>query len=161
MRRTKANVYEMDFSRRHAAHDPRDCGVARQAQYMSQACFLVGVLPFFLNFIFMWRRFRGPIGRASSKASNFGARCPRARNALRHSDHVWTPLPVKLFFGVYLLGLVISTIAGQQAIPAIFYLWQLMRAVLVYLAVSRAALVAPQAPMALVAGMAGSVMFES
>ena len=131
-------------------------------QYMSQACFLVGVLPFFLNFHLYvapisWAYWPGIV-----KGVEFSVLDALALGMLfATSDHARTPLPIKLFFGVYLLGLAISTIAGQQAIPAIFYAWQLMRAVLVYLAVSRAALVAPQAPMALVAGMAGSVLFES
>src|SRR5579864_1662231 len=129
---------------------------------MSQACFLLGVLPFFLNFHLYvapisWAYWPGIV--KGIEISILDALALGMLLATR--DHVRTPTPLKIFFGVYLFGLVISTIAAQQAIPAIFYSWQLMRAVLVYLAVSRAALIAPKAPIALVAGIAGSVLFES
>jgi hypothetical protein len=131
-------------------------------QYMAHACFLLGVLPFFLNFHLYvapisWAYWPGIVKGVEISALDALA----LGMLLATREHVRTPLPIKAFFGVYVLGLVISTMAGQQAIPAIFYAWQLMRAVLVYLAVSRAALVAPRAPIALVAGLCGSVLFES
>jgi O-Antigen ligase len=133
----------------------------QRPQYMAQACFLVGVLPFFLNFHLYvapisWAYWSGIV-----KGIEISVLDALALGMLLASrEQVRTPLPMKIFFCVYLLGLLISTFAGQQVIPALFYAWQLMRAVLVYLAVSRAVAVAPQAPIALVAGLGSAVLFE-
>lgn len=131
-------------------------------QFISAACFFLGVLPFFLNFHLYvapisWAYWPGIV--KGIEVSLVDALSLGMLLATR--EHVQTPPAIKAFFGIYVLGLVVSTVMGQQAIPAIFYAWQLMRAVLLYMAVSRAAVVSPQAPLALVAGIAGSVVFES
>lgn len=131
-------------------------------QHVAHACFVLGVLPFFLNFHLYvapisWAYWPGVVKGVEVSVLDALA----LAILLSTREHVRTPQSIKLFFCVYLLGLFVSTLAGQQAIPALFYGWQLMRAVLVYLAVTRAALVAPGAPIALVGGMAGSVLFES
>lgn len=130
-------------------------------QYLAHACFLVGALPFFLNFHLYvapvsWAYWPGTVKGIEVSLLDAIA----LGMLLATKGKAPTPLPIKVFFGVYVLGLVISTATGQQAIPAIFYAWQLMRAVLVYLAVSRAAAIEPRAPFALIAGIGSSVLFE-
>lgn len=130
-------------------------------QYLSHACFVVGALPFFLNFHLYvapisWAYWPGIVKGIEVSLLDAVA----LGMLLATKARAPTPLPIKIFFGVYVLGLVISTATGQQAIPAVFYAWQLMRAVLVYLAVSRAAAVEPRAPFALIAGVGSSVLFE-
>ena len=131
-------------------------------KYVAHASFLLGTLPFFLNFHLYvapisWAYWPGVV-----KGIEISVLDALALGILLAThEPVRMPRSIKLFFTVYLLGLLVSTITGQQAIPAIFYGWQLMRAVLVYLAVSRAAVVAPGAPIAIVAGMGAAVFFES
>jgi O-antigen ligase len=130
-------------------------------QYLPPMCFLLAALPFFLNFHLYvapisWAYWPGIVKGIEVSAVDAVA----LGILLATGGHVETPLPLKIFLGVYLLGWAISTATGQQVIPAVFYLWQLMRAVLVYLAVSRAVAISPKAPFALVAGLGASVLFE-
>jgi O-antigen ligase len=141
---------------------PAVAGILRsRPQYLVQACFLVGALPFFLNFHLYvapvsWAYWPGIV--KGIEVSLLDAVALGILLATR--ANIRTPLPIRLFFAVYVIGLVISTITGQQAIPAVFYAWQLMRAVLLYLAVSRAAVVAPRSTFAVLAGIGSSVLFE-
>lgn len=130
-------------------------------QYLAPMCFVLAVLPFFLNYHLYvapisWANWPGVVKGVEVSAVDAVA----LGMLLATGWHVETPLPLKIFMGVYLLGWMVSTLTGQQVIPAVFYLWQLMRAVLVYLAVSRAVSISPEAPFALVAGLGGSVLFE-
>lgn len=130
-------------------------------QYMPHACFLVGCLPFFLNFHLYvapisWAYWPGIVKGIEVSLLDALA----LGMLLANRAKVQTPTPIRIFFGVYVVGLVISTVTGQQAVPAIFYAWQLLRAVLVYLAVSRATAVSPRAPFALFAGVGAAVVFE-
>jgi O-antigen ligase len=132
-----------------------------QPRYFAHACFAVGALPFFLNFHLYvapisWAYWPGIV--KGIEVSLLDALALGMLLATR--AEVRTPLPIKIFFAVYVTGLVISTFTGEQWVPAVFYAWQLMRAVLVYLAVSRAAVVAPRAPFAIFAGFGASVLFE-
>lgn len=131
-------------------------------KYLAHACFVLGALPFFLNFHLYvapisWAYWPGIV--KGVEVSLLDALALGILLATR--GRVRTPLAIKIFFGIYLLGLLISTLVAQQMVPAVFYAWQLMRAVLVYFAVSRAVIAAPQARMALIAGICGSVLFES
>ena len=129
--------------------------------YMAPACFVLGALPFFLNLHLYvapvsWANWSGLVkGIEVSVLDALALAILLASRA-----HVSTPLSMKIFFGVYLAGLAVSTFAGEQTVPAVFYVWQLMRAVLVYLAVSRASATQPRAAFALIAGMGASVLFE-
>lgn len=129
--------------------------------YMPHACFVVGCLPFFLNFHLYvapisWAYWPGIVKGIEVSVLDALA----LGMLLANRAHVRTPTSIRIFFGVYVVGLVISTATGQQMIPAIFYAWQLMRAVLVYMAVSRAIAVTPSAAFALFAGVGASVIFE-
>src|SRR5690348_9540892 len=103
--------------------------------YMAPACFVLGALPFFLNLHLYvapvsWANWSGLVkGIEVSVLDALAVAILLASRA-----HVSTPLSMKIFFGVYLAGLTVSTFAGEQTVPAVFYVWQLMRAVLVYLA---------------------------
>ena len=130
-------------------------------QLLAPMCFVLAVLPFFLNYHLYvapisWAYWPGIVKGVEVSAVDAVA----LGMLLAIGWHVETPTSLKIFLGIYLLGWVISTVTGQQAIPAVFYLWQLMRAVLVYLAVSRAVSISREAPFALVAGLGGSVLFE-
>lgn len=129
--------------------------------YIVQACFVLGALPFFLNLHLYvapisWAFWSGQVkGIEVSVVDALAVGILVASRA-----HLSTPLAMKIFFAVYVAGLAVSTFAGQLVEPSVFYAWQLMRAVLVYLAVSRASATYPRAAFALIAGMGFSVLFE-
>ena len=80
--------------------------------------------------------------------------CRDFRNSVRAK-----PPHAQDHLGFILLALLISTIAGAQAIPSIFYVWQLLRAVLLFIAVFRLCAEVPSAPLAILSGF-GSVWFR-
>lgn len=131
--------------------------------YLGHACFVLGALPFFLNL----HLYVAPISWASWSGIIKGIEVTvvdalALAILLSTRPRLSTPLPIKIFFAVYVAGLVVSTFAGagQLMEPSVFYAWQLLRAVLVYLAVSRATATYPRAAFALIAGMGVSVLFE-
>ena len=74
---------------------------------------------------------------------------------------VRTPLSIKIGFGIYVLALIISTLASDIRTPAIFYVWQFCRAVVAFLAIARATAAQSGAPFALVAGIGTATMIEA
>lgn len=64
-------------------------------------------------------------------------------------------------FSILWLAFVISTFAGQQMMPALFYGWQLARSALLFVAVARLCASAPKAPIALIAGLGVGLIYEA
>src|SRR5947209_18830428 len=84
-------------------------------QYLSHACFFVGALPFFLNFHLYvapisWAYWPGIVKGIEVSLLDAVA----LGMLLATGGEAPTPLPIKFFFGIYVLGLVISTATGQQ-----------------------------------------------
>lgn len=74
---------------------------------------------------------------------------------------VRTPLSIKLPFALYCLAIFISTFAAYQAMPAFFYVGQLLRCVLLFLAVARVCGTVKGAPIALLAGLGIGIAWEA
>jgi O-antigen ligase len=74
---------------------------------------------------------------------------------------VRTPLSLKIGLGIYVLGLVLSSLAADRLMPAIFYIWQFCRGGVVFLAVARATAAQSGAPFALVAGIGTATVIEA
>ena len=66
---------------------------------------------------------------------------------------VRTPLSLKIGLGIYVLALILSSLAGTSSCRRIFYIWQFCRGIVVFLAVARASAAQNGAPLALVAGI--------
>lgn len=71
------------------------------------------------------------------------------------------PKTLGLAAALYGAALFVSTLAAYQAEPAIFYIWQLLRVVLLFWAIARACAMVDQAPVALLYGLGTGLMFES
>ena len=71
------------------------------------------------------------------------------------------PRSVIFSFAIYCLALLISTPIAYQTLPALFYVWQLLRAVLLFVAVARVCATLSEAPVALVSGLGMGLMFEA
>jgi O-antigen ligase len=74
---------------------------------------------------------------------------------------VHTPLGLKIGLGIYVLALIISSLASDKLTPAIFYVWQFCRGIVVFLAVARATAAQNGAPFALVAGIGTATLIQA
>ncbi len=74
---------------------------------------------------------------------------------------VRTPLSLKIGLGIYVLALIMSSLAADKLTPAIFYVWQFCRGIVVFLAVARATAAQNGAPFALVAGIGTATLIEA
>lgn len=71
------------------------------------------------------------------------------------------PWSIKIPFAVLCLALIVSTIAANQALPAFFYIWEMSRAVLLFLAIARVGATVKGAPVALIAGLGVGYIYEA
>ena len=74
---------------------------------------------------------------------------------------VRTPLSLKIGLGIYVLALILSSLMAQVPTPAVFYIWQFCRAVVVFMAVARATATQKGAPFALVAGLGTATIIQA
>lgn len=74
---------------------------------------------------------------------------------------VRTPLFIKASFGLFCLALAVSTFTGYQFMPAGFYVAQVLRSVLLFMAVARLCGTVKQAPVALLAGLGVGLAYEA
>jgi hypothetical protein len=68
---------------------------------------------------------------------------------------------IVLSFALLCIAFIVSTIAGQQTMPALFYGWQLVRSALLFVAVARLCASDPRAPVALIAGLGVGLIYEA
>jgi len=77
------------------------------------------------------------------------------------TKRVRTPVSMKIAFAIVCLAALVSTFAGYQIMPAVFYDWQLLRAVLLFLAMVRLCATVPQAPVAFLGGLGVGLAYEA
>ena len=132
-----------------------------QPKYRSYAAFLIGVLPFsVIPYLYVapisWAGWAGPV-----KGIEVSLLDGVALAVVLSTPKVPIPLSLKLSFGIVLLALAVSTGAGYQVMPAVFYSWQLLRAVILFTAVARLCAADRRAPLTLMAGLGIGLFFES
>jgi O-antigen ligase len=71
------------------------------------------------------------------------------------------PRSLILAFSIYCAAIFVSTLAAYQAEPAIFYAWQLFRAVLLFVAIARACATVNDVPIALLYGLGAGLSLEA
>lgn len=131
-----------------------------QPRYLVHACYLMGLLVFFLDpylnispISWFWsgavKGFELSIIDAIAVAIIFSTRT------------VKLPWTMKMGFAIYVTGIVISSFYAPQITPVGFYVWQLMRAVIVCMAVARATTVETNAAIALAAGLGTGIIVEA
>ena len=74
---------------------------------------------------------------------------------------VRTPLGLKIGLGIFVSALILSSMMAEKLTPAIFYIWQFCRAIVVFLAVARATAAQNGVPFALVAGIGTATLVEA
>ena len=129
-------------------------------RYVVHACFLIGVAIFFQNPYFsvspIFWDWPGPVqGFQVTLVDSL------AIAILLSTPSVRLPPTLKLAFGIYLLGILISSFAAHQLMPVAFYVWQLGRAALLFAAIARATACHERAPLALAGGLGCAIAIEA
>lgn len=121
----------------------------------------MGALPFFVvPYLYVapisWAGWPGPVkGAEVSLLDGFSLA------VLLSTPSTRIPVSIKLSFGIIAVALIISTCAGYQVIPAGFYAWQCVRAVLLFVAVARICASDRRALVALISGGGVGLGFEA
>jgi O-antigen ligase len=129
-------------------------------RYLVQICFLLPLLIFFggsyLSVSPIFWDWPGPM-----QGIQVGLVDSLAIAILFSTPAVRTPLTLKLALGIYLMGILLSTFAAMQLMPVAFYVWQLGRTILLFVAISRVTAQHEKALVALAAGLGCSIIIES
>lgn len=131
-----------------------------QPKYLVHASFLMGLLVFFLNpylnispVVWNWP--------GAVKGFEISILDVIALAIILATPSVRFPVGLKVGMAIYATALLIATFNAIQLTPALFSIWQLLRAILVIVAVARATAVAKDAPIALVAGLGIGIAIEA
>ncbi|WP_205481684.1 O-antigen ligase family protein [Sphingomonas arenae] len=132
-----------------------------QPRYLPHACFAMAGMLFFLDpYLYVapvsWPAWPGPVKGVEVSLIDGVAIAIIAATQGRAR----TPLLLKIGIAIFGTALVVSIFAGQQKWPSFFYAWQVLRAVLVYVAVSRAAAADERVPIAILSGLAVGVFIN-
>ena len=141
---------------------PALAGLLRsQPRYIAKTCFVLGATMFFMA----PRLWAAPIawpmwpGLARGIEVSFVDAISIALIASTKSVRI--PISLKLAFSIYCLGILVSTFVAYQWIPATFYVWQLFRTVLLFVAIARVCATVEEAPIALLSGLGVGLMIEA
>jgi len=129
-------------------------------RYLAPACFVLGVSmlligPGLWTAVYGWPTWPAPV-----KGLEVSFVDAVAVALLASTKRVPIPFSFKLSLGIICLALVISTAASQNRVAAAFYIWELLRTVLLFVAIARACATDTRAAIALVAGLALAMVFE-
>lgn len=134
-----------------------------QPRYIPHACFAMGAIFYFLDpWLYIapvsWAYWPGPVkGVEVSLIDGIAVAIIMAtRGGAR------TPIGLKLGIGLYFAGIIVSTAAsiGQTTWPQVFYAVQVLRAVIVFIAVKRATAMYPSVPVAILGGLSVGIFYN-
>lgn len=141
---------------------PLLAGILRShRRYLLYAAFALGALPFIISqglyvAVISWATWLGPV--KGVEVSLLDGVVIAILIATRPAK---VPLSLKIIFGFIVLAWTVSTIAGGQTLPSLFYATQLVRAVLLFAAVVRLCAEVPNAPLAILAGSGVGLCYEA
>ena len=129
--------------------------------YIVPGCFLLGASIFVLA-PGLWTAIEAwPAWPGYAKGLEITIVDPISVALILSTKPVRIPWSVKLSFGLLCLGLIVSTFAANQAMPSFFYIWELFRTVLMFLAIARVGANVKGAPVALIAGLGVGFIYEA
>ena len=139
---------------------PLVTGYLRSHQrYLLHACYAMGIAIFFETRLSVSPIFWGWPG--PMQGLQVGLVDALAIAMIFSTKPVKVPLIFKLTIALFGLAIVISSFGAQQLMPVGFYVWQLLRDVLVFLAVARVGAQMELAPLAFVAGLGTGLGIEA
>jgi len=125
-------------------------------KYLPHAGFAIGILPFLLSGLnLMASPIAWPFWSGAVKGFDISLLDGIAIAVIIATRPARTPIVLKVAFSIYFFGCVVSTLAGSSGLrmASIFYDWQVVRAALLYVAVTRACVTHPKVPVAILMGM--------
>jgi len=125
-------------------------------KYLPHTGFAIGILPFLLSGLnLMASPISWPFWSGAVKGFDISLLDSIAIAVIYATKPARTPLALKLSFAIYFTGCVVSTLAGSSGLrmASIFYDWQVIRAALVYVAVTRACVTHPKVAVGILMGM--------
>lgn len=131
-------------------------------KHLPYAGFAMGILPFLLSGLNLtaspiaWPHWPGPV-----KGLDVSLIDGVALAVLLSTRRVSTPVAIKVSFAIYALAVFISTLTSEVWMASFFYLWQLARTALIYMAISRACVTIKGVPLAVVSGLGAGLIFQS
>ena len=131
-------------------------------KHLPYAGFAMGLLPFLLSGLNLtaspiaWPYWPGPV-----KGLDVSLIDGVALAVILSTRRVSTPAAIKVAFAIYGLAVLISTIQSEVRMASFFYLWQLARTVLIYMAIARACVTVKGVPFAVVSGLGAGIVFQS
>lgn len=131
-------------------------------QHLPKAAFFLGLLPFIetrLNISaqpYGWPGWQGYV-----KGFDISLTDAVAIAMIVAGSRITTPLRIKLAFIFFFLVFLLSTAVADSRIPSLFYGWQLLRALLVYYAVARAAAADRRVPINLLTGLIAGLSIQA
>jgi O-antigen ligase len=125
-------------------------------KYLPHAGFAMGILPFLLSGLNLnaspiaWPYWSGAV-----KGFDVSLLDGIAVAVIFATKPVRTPAALKVALGIYFTGCIVATVAGSPGLrlASIFYDWQVVRAALVYMAVTRACVANPRVPVTILMGL--------
>jgi hypothetical protein len=126
------------------------------------AGFAIGILPFLLSGLNLtaspiaWPYWPGPV-----KGMDISLIDGVALAVLLSTKRISTPVAIKDSFAIYALAVIISTAQSEVKMASFFYVWQLARTVLIYMAIARACVTVKGVPIAVVSGLCAGLVFQS
>lgn len=134
-----------------------------QPKYIPHACFSMGAMFYFLDPLLYvapisWAHWPGPVKGVEVSLIDAVA---LAVIAATHRGPA-SPIGIKVGFACYLAAIAVSTLASasQTTWPQLFYLVQLLRGVVVFIAVKRATAMFPSVPVAILGGLSVGVFYN-
>jgi hypothetical protein len=129
--------------------------------YIVPGCFLLGASIFILAPGFWTAIEAWPAWPGYAKGLEITIVDPVSIALILSTKPVRIPWSIKIPFGLLCLGLIVSTFAASQVMPSFFYIWELFRTVLMFLAIARVAANVKGAPVALIAGLGVGFIYEA
>ena len=130
-------------------------------RYLVPTCFVLGVTMLLLG-PSLWTAVVGwPAWPAPVKGAEVSFVDSIAFALFFSAPKVRIPVPIKLSYAIICLALLISTFLAYNKIASLFYVWELLRATLLFLAIARVCTSEPRAAIALFAGLCIGLMGEA
>ncbi len=131
-------------------------------KHLRLAGFAIGILPFLLSGLNLTASpIAWPYWPGTVKGMDISLLDGVALAVIAATGRASTPLPIKLALSVYVLAMIVSTVAAPIKEPAIFYAWQVLRTILVYVAVLRACATVSGFPVSVLAGMVAGIVMQA
>ena len=125
-------------------------------KYLPHAGFAIGILPFLLSGLnLMASPIAWPHWSGAVKGFDISLLDSIALAVIFATRPARTPIALKIAFSIYAFGCIVGTLAGSSGLrmASVFYDWQIVRAALIYVAVTRACVTNPKVPAAILMGM--------